>query len=570
MVAPTAINQQAEPYMVRMVNDASVGPDGPWWYMSQPVDYPDQRLPMLPSISQSSLAINASACRSQTAACPLPLPEMWTSSDAYRFSGGLKTQSDLVEAAAWDSDYAALLDIEGSGRHFQQRMSFYHRGSTARPTFLDNHAMSISGDYSVRYSPDSGYTMDVGFFSLYGAQNTFQYKAANGTTVGGNLTLPQAYGKGLVPSTSYGLHVGSVEPNISSSLILGGYDMSRCLEDPIVSNTDTIELRSIALNVSSGGYAYLDSSSAYIPDLLRANGSSVDSLPVHPRPGVPHLYLPQDTCDAIASHLPVIHNKELDLYLWDTSQQAYEDIMSSPHFLEFAFLSDNDQKKTINVPFALLNLTLTSPIVSPAVQYFPCKSWTPDITGYTLGNAFLQSALLAQNWQTNKLFVAQAPGPDFLGASVQRIKHDDTALTPAKNPPSWEESWSSTLKALPNRADGSSSSENLKEEASSSEGHLPGTIAGIVIGAVIGMAAVAGLVWFFLHRRKQNRSRELPLQASEIAFPQYHTHGEGVPHTGKLSVGYHEIEARPAQIFEMWTEREASELSTTDKSGSTR
>jgi hypothetical protein len=142
--------------------------------------------------------------------------------------------------------------------------------------------------------------------------------------------------------------------------VLGGYDSSRCLTDPIVSSLDTVQLQSIALNVSSGGYAYLNTSSAYIPDLLRANGSAANNISVHPRPGVPHLYLPQDTCDAIASHLPVTYSPEFNLYLWDTEKQheAYNDIVSSPHHLSFTFSSEDGKQSTISVPFAHLNLTM--------------------------------------------------------------------------------------------------------------------------------------------------------------------------------------------------------------------
>ena len=89
---------------------------GPWWYISQAVDFPDQLLPMLPSISDTSLAVNDSACRSQTAACPLPLPKMLTLSGGYEVTNGPLTQSGLREASKWDKDYTALLNLSGSGR----------------------------------------------------------------------------------------------------------------------------------------------------------------------------------------------------------------------------------------------------------------------------------------------------------------------------------------------------------------------------------------------------------------------------------------------------------------------
>ena len=361
---------------------------------------------------------------------------------------------------------------------------------------------------------------------------------------------------------------------MTGSLVLGGYDISRCLTDPIVSSLDTVQLSGISMNVSSGGYAFLNSSSAYIPDLLRANGSSTESLPVHPRPGVPHLYLPHDTCDAIASHLPVTYSPEFNLYLWDTNDQAYEDIISSPHHLSFTFSSDDSKDdKTINVPFALLNLTLTSPIVSSTTQYFPCKPWTPDITGYTLGSAFLQAAFLAQNWQTNKLFLAQAPGPRLQSASVQKIAYTDTTLTPAKNPPNWESSWSDTLKALPANASpskggsdsGSDSNPNANPASSRPSSQFGGAIAGIVIGVLAFLALAGALTWFLLRRRKQ-RALAAQQQATPNSpaspFLQYdaNNNSNGVPYLGKPALAPHEVEGETNQVSELGGRGQMAEL----------
>jgi hypothetical protein len=367
--------------------------------------------------------------------------------------------------------------------------------------------------------------------------------------------------------------LGSVEPNVTGSLVLGGYDISRCLTDPIVSSLDTVQLSGISMNVSSGGYAFLNSSSAYIPDLLRANGSSTTSLPVHPRPGVPHLYLPRDTCDAIASHLPVTYSPEFNLYMWNTNDQAYEDIISSPHHLSFTFSSDDDDSnnskdKTINVPFALLNLTLTSPIVSSTTQYFPCKPWTPDTTGYTLGSAFLQAAFLAQNWQTNKLFLAQAPGPRLQSASVQKIAYTDETLTPAKNPPDWESSWSDTLKALPANASpskggSSSGGSNTSTSTSSSSSLSAGAIAGIVIGVLALLALAGALTWFLLRRRKQRAAAAQQATPNSPASPflQYDGNNSGVPYLGSKPVlAPHEVEGETNQVSELGAGSQMAEL----------
>jgi hypothetical protein len=122
---------------------------------------------MVPSISQSSLAVNESACSSQQASCPLPLLDMWTlgKADGYKFENGTVMQSDPVyDAAEWDKDYAELLDMKGSGRRYNNRMTLHRNSDYADPAFL-NQALSISANYSVGYSADVEYTINAGFVS---------------------------------------------------------------------------------------------------------------------------------------------------------------------------------------------------------------------------------------------------------------------------------------------------------------------------------------------------------------------------------------------------------------------
>lgn len=126
---------------------------------------------MLPSLAQISLTVNESACQSQQASCPLPLPNMWTISGAYQVDKGPETQSNLIDAATWDQDYAALLDMSGSGRHFKDRMTLHRNSDFADPVFL-GHAMSISANYTVGYSDNAEYTVNAGFVSTFVAVQT--------------------------------------------------------------------------------------------------------------------------------------------------------------------------------------------------------------------------------------------------------------------------------------------------------------------------------------------------------------------------------------------------------------
>lgn len=332
--------------------------------------------------------------------------------------------------------------------------------------------------------------------------------------------MSDAYLSGYIPSTSYGLQVGSVYPNVSGSLVLGGYDSARCLTEPLISDSQSVTLTGISLNVSSGGYAYENASSIPIQNLLRANGSAVEKLEVYPDPGVPYLYLPQDTCDAIAAHLPVTYNADFNLYLWNTSSSSYTDIISSPHYLEFMFSggSSGPSSTTINIPFALLNLTLGTPLVSSDTQYFPCSPWTPSSAGYYLGRSFLQGALLAQNWNTSTLFLAQAPGPGVTDTYIKTIAYTDTTISLAGSQPSWDSTWSSTLKALPVNTNSTTSgtTSGTTSKSSTSSSLSGGAIAGIVIGVIALLALIAVLVFFVRRRGRRNQASQRTPEQEEL------------------------------------------------------
>lgn len=456
---------------------------------------------MLPGVTQLSLAVSDSACSSQAAACPLPIPTLWKESGAWDVSNGPKTISKAVDASAWDAWTSALLRLKGSGKFFQERITLYENGISTSDAYLDNHGAMLSESYMATFPGGDGYTLDSGILSLYGAENTISWTAgSNGSTITSNRTLPDAYLAGYAPSISYGLHVGSAVHNVPGSLMIAGYDSSRCLTEPVVSDSRSVQLSKVTLGVATGGSAYMDSVSPST-NLLKANGSSLSELEVYPNPAVPYMYLPKDTCDAMADLLPVTYNEAFNLYFWDTDSSAYHDIITSPHYIGFTF-SSNGKSSTINIPFALLNLTLESPLVSTPTPYFPCSPWTPTDAPYHLGRAFLQGAFLAQNWQSNKLFLAQAPGPDLdaLPPYVKKISSSDTSIAPATNPPNWADTWSTTLKALP----GNSAS----DEESGSSGLSTGAIAGIVVGVIAGIALVVGIsIWFILRQRKRSQQR---------------------------------------------------------------
>lgn len=326
------------------------------------------------------------------------------------------------------------------------------------------------------------------------------WTSTNGSTVTWNRTLPIAYHNGDIPSISYGLHVGSATKSIPGSLVLGGYDRSRCLTDPIQSSGQDFTLVGIDLGVASGASPFNTSAES----LLRINGSSVDQLTTYPNPGVPYLYLPSDTCEAIAARLPVTFDANLGLYLWDISSPSFYKILVSPSYLSFSFASRAGQNSTIYVPLALLNLTLDNPLVSTPTLYFPCSPYTPsDGSTFHLGRAFLQAATLAQNWQTGSLLLSQAPGPDLAAQDIKTIASTDATITPMINAPSWDTTWGSVLQAIPGNSTASATASPTALSSSHSNGLSGGAIAGIIIGVIAVILILTYLAVMFLRHRKR-------------------------------------------------------------------
>ncbi|OQE94905.1 hypothetical protein PENNAL_c0003G04939 [Penicillium nalgiovense] len=305
-----------------------------------------------------------------------------------------------------------------------------------------------------------------------------------------------------IPSYSWGMHIGSVEPDIPGSLMLGGYDQSRVLNQVSSQQVDPvnnigalkISLEDIGIGVATGGspFGFQNQSGLFRwGNSTTTRGKSVEVDPV-----LPYLYLPKDTCDAMAANLPITYNEDLNLYFWNTDDDAYQNITSSPAYMSFTFEKGarNDQNMTIKVPFQLLKLTLQEPLVEENTTYFPC--YPSD--SYTLGRAFLQAAFIGVNWHegngSGKWFLAQAPGPAIGTGNQQTIGVNDDSVEASKN--SWEASWDGYWVPLP--------SNKSSDQSESSSSLSTGTKAGIGIGCAIAVLGFVGiLTWLCITRRKK-------------------------------------------------------------------
>lgn len=383
--------------------------------------------------------------------------------------------------------------------------------------------------------PDgSTYPLTVGSLAL-GAPGTVNQTfgfgdgipAFNATLLPGYLSTEAPSNK-ILSSNSYGLHIGSVNPPVAPSLYFGGFDQNRVLgtvstQQGEPDSAGSIDLLDIGLSVNSGASPWSFNS---LDGLLASGNSSMKSqLPVSINSLAPYLHLPKSTCDAIASKLPVTYQSKYGLYFWNTDDPQYQKIVSSPSCLGFTFRESESSKNfTINVPFSLLNLTLTAPLTDSPTSYFPCKAETQ--THYQLGRAFLQAAFVGVNWNgfngSAAWWLAQAPGPTTpTQLQIQAIGNTDTSISASQV--DWASTWADTWTPLSDAAaqtstTSSASSTNTGSNASNSavnnavsSGLSTGAKAGIGVACgIVGLALIIGAIMFFV-RRRSNTTAATPI-----------------------------------------------------------
>ncbi|KAI4229375.1 MAG: hypothetical protein L6R36_000916 [Xanthoria steineri] len=335
--------------------------------------------------------------------------------------------------------------------------------------------------------------------------------------------IPAAiYQSGEISTNSFGLHIGSVAMGIPLSLWLGGYDSSRLLgsvsSQPYSGDQLLIDLLEVGIGVDNGASPF---PFAQKQDLLRQGNASIgDSIQVSLDPLAPYLHLPQSTCAAIASYLPVSYQSKYRLYFWNTEDPRYEPLVKSPSFLSFTFRAPSlpQAKLIIKVPFQLLNLTLQAPMIDTPTQYFPCRSPLAGGThpsGYALGRAFLQAAFLAVNWDENHgaWSLGQAPGPDTATAPQQEQFSNIFKSSTA----SWSDSWKGHWTPIEEKIStvNSTSPAVPKDAAAPMAGLSAGAKAGIGVGCAAALVAGIGLCFYRMRSRARRASERASQQAAE-------------------------------------------------------
>lgn len=550
LATATTVHANGTPWTV-LWSDQTYGPDGPWHAVSVELGSAQQEVDLYPGGRWASTILIDTVCSDNS------------STTCYAERGGLfdisasdtavtlNTPNDTSEISWLSDQSSAGVNVWGGAGHVKEGVL----ADTLR--LKSGHAVpnvSMASIYDA-YQTYNGkeYPVTLGSLSLGGTKSTH---VVQGNTF--NMVTAWAYWNQSstlsIPSYSWGMHIGSVEPDIPGSLVLGGYDQSRVLEqvssqqvDP-TNNLGTLKiyLEDIGIGVATGSSPFDFQNKSGL--LQWGNSTTSRGKSVEVDPLLPYLYLPRETCDAIASNLPVTYNEDLNLYLWNTDDDTYQNITSSPAYMSFTFDAGSDQNITIKAPFQLLKLTLQEPLVEQNTTYFPCYPAESD--SYILGRAFLQAAFIGVNWHEGTgsgiWFLAQAPGPALGTGNQQSIGVDDDSVEASKN--SWEASWAGYWVPLSlDSSDGESTPE-------SNSGLSTGAKAGIGIGcAVAGLALIAFVAWLCIGRRKnatEPHPADLDQYGSSTAYIQV-----------TKSAEVNEMDAH--KLHELYSRRDVSEAPST-------
>ena len=489
------------------------GPDGPWQGVAifvgdhNPPLIDGDPLTVYPGGAWDSVFLTKEVCNGNKTGCLASKAGVYDSSKSATANYDVQLVPSLGE---WGSDTA--MNITGEKEiildtfTFQSKQTNYH---------IPNFVFAAANSSNALLPNGNSYSTEVGLLALGAPHTSQQFSEGNGSYITGNVLTGFLKLNGSIPSSSWGLHIGSVMQGQEGSLILGGYDQSRALGTvgsfDLAGDTGsdpTVPLIDISIGVQTGGSPFKSST---IEGLFQFGQNT--SAPMTLNPALPYMFLPQETCDAIARNLPVTYQSSSGLYTWNTNDPQYLRIVSSPAYIQFTFQQSASTNMSIKVPFPLFNLTLGSPIINSPTPYFPCKPYdTPD-GNYYLGRAFLQAAFLGANWESGKFFLAQAPGPNSGPSQITNIQSADTIIS-SHTIDTFTDSWSQKWTALPlplgssnltANATGTPTSNTTSAQSTQSSGLSTGAKAGIGVGiaAVVLITLAALAICLFRRRRRQ-------------------------------------------------------------------
>ena len=527
------------------------GPDGPWQAASVSLGQPLQQLDLYPGSTFETIILAESVCKGIQETCGTgglfdPSASSTIDDTSIVFFG--HSFGDTV-----DWTIGAMLD-RGRAIYVMDQLTLGSHAVT-----VPNVSIRMMESVNMTYPDGTAYPLQVGQLALGASVANQSFTVAGGPAINASLAPNYLQQHNLIPTSSYGMHIGSAALNLPLSLWLGGYDMSRVLgpvstqpySADIANNNFLIDLLDIGVGVEYGGSPFPYQARQ---GLLAEKNSSITFVSVAMNTAAPYMYLPNSTCAALTSDLPVTYSAKYGLYLWNVKDPQYTEIITSPTYLSFIFRTSG-QNLTIKVPFQLLNLTLDSPLIDTPTLYFPC---TPpqDYPSYSLGRAFLQAAFIGVDWEQGlgQWFLAQAPGPNTASNPLQ-TPITGTNLTSSDT--DWSDTWKPFWTALP-----TASSVNVTSSTNSKSPPRPthlsaGAYSGIGVGVACLVLALLVAAICFYRRRRKDRAPRLSQDAapctrySETKYQEGGSTSNGCPPLQEAPVQPAELPSRENTAFEL-------------------
>jgi len=292
--------------------------------------------------------------------------------------------------------------------------------------------------------------------------------------------------QGQIPSLSYGYTAGAyysecfslrqvcVEtyliagtPKVLGSLTLGGFDQSRFEPNDITFPFDADDDRPASLNIQS---ITAQNSFNGTVNLLGADQPTyvrIDST-------IPHLWLPNSTCDRIASAFKLHYDNTTDLYLVNDTIHAELQKYNPTITIGLGATADPEQRVNVVLPYGAFDLQASYPIYPNASKsYFPIRR-AYNQSMYTLGRTFLQEAYVNIDYERGNFAVHQALFP---------ATNEKQQIVPIIAP--------SIQQSIP---------------VTHKKKHFgKGATVGLVIGSILLISSFTCLLFYYLRRRSRGR-----------------------------------------------------------------
>ena len=249
----------------------------------------------------------------------------------------------------------------------------------------------------------------LGSFGLSGSGRNQRYNnvpldKANGTAFS---ILSSLREQNNIPSLSWAYTAGAPyrQPASYGSLTLGGYDRSRLQKKRLPGATFAFNgLLNRELRVTLRSISSSDNPDTQLL-LPTPHNTFLDS-------GIPHLWLPLESCQAFQKTFNLIYNDSANMYSIpdDTHAQNLQRNVS----VTFDLRDTNNEKAqnvSIAFPYASFALADKSGKAGNTTRYFPIRV-ANDPSEYTLGRVFFQEAYVIANYEHKNFSVSQVAFPE--------------------------------------------------------------------------------------------------------------------------------------------------------------